>query len=287
MTLRLALLAVAPLTALAPASAEAAFPGRNGLVAHYQADVGGLEEHGISVAPLGGGAWAGPYGPSCAEGDPDPCPLRPAWSADGRRLAFDLEGRRLGVMDADGSNVRILSFPGVAAARPAWSPDGTRLVFQGRAGGVLRLYVAAADGSGLRRLTRGAQPAWSARGVIAFVRGGRLYRIRPDGRGLRRLTGAPASEPDWSPDSRQLVFVRRGRAFRMALGGRPRRVTRRRANGPVWTPDGRWIVFDRGDGGYRAIYRIRPRGGRPRLVTSGNEGRRMQVLQPDVQPLAR
>jgi Tol biopolymer transport system component len=287
MALRLALIVTAFATLAAAAPAEAAFPGRNGLVAHFQADVGGLEDHGISTARLGGGGWAGPLGPSCAEGRPDACPLRPAWSPDGGRLAFDFEGRRLGVMDSDGSNGRTLSFPGIAAARPAWSPNGNRLAFQGRSAGAVYLYVANSDGSDLRRLTRGAQPAWSAAGWIAFVRRGRLYRIRPDGTALRRLTSGPASEPDWSPDSRRLTFVRGGRVYRKALGAPARRVTRRRGRSPVWTPDGRWIVFDRGDGGYRAIYRIRPRGGRPLLVTSGNEGRRIQVLQPDVQPRPR
>ena len=263
MALRLVLLTLALVALAAPA--QAAFPGRNGFVAHYQADVGGLEEHGISLAPFGGGAWAGPYGPTCAEGEPRPCPLRPAWSADGQKLAFDLGGD-IATMDVFGDNARRFSFPGIRASRPSWSPGGDRLVFHGRSDGVLRVYVARADGSGLRVLARGSQPAWSAGDVIALVRGGLLYRIHPDGSLLRRLSGRPASEPDWSPDSRQLTFVRGGRVYRMALGGHARRVTRRPGRNPVWSPDGRWIVFDRGDGGYRAIYRIRPRGGPPRCL---------------------
>jgi TolB protein len=163
-------------------------------------------------------------------------------------------------------------------------------VFQGLTGAQPPgLYIAGVDGSGLRRLVRGAQPAWSARGVIAFVRDNRLFRIRPDGSGLKRLTSRPGQQPDWSPDSRQLAFVRGGLVYRLVLGRRvrPRRVTRRRGNNPVWTPDGRWILFDRGNGGFRAIYRVRPRGTTLRTVTTGNEGRRIQVLEPDVQPLPR
>jgi TolB protein len=288
MNLRLALLA-AVLVVLLAAPAQAAFPGRTGLVAHYQDDVGGLEEHGISTVGLGGRGWMGPIGPNCAEASPNPCPHNPAWSPDGRRIAFDLDGR-IGVMDADGGNVELLSFPGVPASRPAWSPGGDQLVFQGLpAGSTPGLYVAGADGSGVRRLVRGAQPAWSARNVIAFVRDNRLFVIRPDGGGLRRLTSRPGTEPDWSPDSRQLAFVRNGRVYRLVLRPRvrPRRVTDRTGRGPVWTPDGGWIVFSRGDPGFRAIYRVRPAGHTLRTVTRGNEGRRIQVLEPDVQPLPR
>jgi Tol biopolymer transport system component len=285
MALRLALLTTVLVAAVA-GPAHAAFPGGNGLVAFFQDEVGGLEDHGISTAGLAGGGQTGPLGPSCAEGRPDPCPRRPAWSADGRRVAFDLAGR-LGVMAADGSNVQLLAFPGIRAARPAWSPGGDRLVFHGRAGGVLSVYVAATDGSGLRRLARGLQPVWSSRNLIAFVRDGRLARIRPDGTGLKRLTGLPGSAPDWSPHAQQLAFIRDGRVHRLRLGGGVRRLTRRPGSNPVWTPDGRWVVFDRGDAGFRAIYRVRPDGTTLRTVTTGNEGRRIQVLEPDVQPAPR
>jgi Tol biopolymer transport system component len=282
MALRLALLVTLLFAALA-GPAQAAFPGRLGLVAFSQSDVGGLEDHGVSTAGITGRGQSGPLGPSCAEGRPDPCPRRPAWSADGRRIAFDLDGR-LGLMDADGANLALLSFPGIYAARPAWSPRGDRLVFHGRVGSVRNVYVAATDGSGLRRLVRGLQPVWSSSNLIAFVRDGRLARIRPDGRGLRRLTGKPGREPDWSPHSQQIAFIRNGRVHRLRVGGGVRRLTDRPGNNPVWTPDGQWVVFDRGNAAFRAIYRVRPNGTTLRSVTSGTEGRRSHVLEPDVQP---
>ncbi|HEX2232567.1 MAG TPA: hypothetical protein VHG69_04300 [Thermoleophilaceae bacterium] len=289
MTRRLVLSASLLVALCAPAPAQAAFPGRNGLVAYYQDDVGGLEDHGISTETLSGRGARGPLGPSCAEGRPDPCPRHPAWSPDGRRIAFDLGGR-IGIMDADGGNVTTLSFPGITASRPAWSPAGDRLVFDGIGGGTTPgLYVAGTDGSGLRRLIRGAQASWSARNVIAFVRDNRLFRILPDGSGLRRLTSRPGLLPDWSPDSRQIAFVRDRRIYRLVLGRRvrPRRVTTRQGSNPVWTPDGRWIVFDRGNSGFRSILRIRLADRALRTVTSGSEGRRIQVLEPDVQPVPR
>jgi TolB protein len=290
MTLRLALIALAvAATAITAAAAQAAFPGRHGLVAYFQDHVGGVDGYGIWTTPLARRDFRGPLGPSCGEDVDGPCARTPAWSPDGRRIAFGFGGE-IGIMDADGGNVTRLSFPGIPASRPAWSPQGDRLVFQGLpATSTPGLYVAGADGSGLRRLVRGAQPTWSASNRIAFVRDHRLFLIRPDGSGLRRLTSRHGLEPDWSPGSRQLTFVRDGRIYRLVLGRRvrPRRVTVRSGRGPAWSPDGRWILFSRGNEGFRAIYRVRPNGTGLRTVTTGDEGRRIQVLEPDVQPLPR
>lgn len=59
----------------------------------------------------------------------------PRWSPDGTRIAFDRflpdGSRRIFVMDADGSNVRVL--PPEIGLLPDWSPDGSRLLFIGSA----------------------------------------------------------------------------------------------------------------------------------------------------------
>lgn len=78
----------------------------------------------------------------------------PAWSPDGRRIAF----RRFGIGRVNSD-----------------------------------LYVVNADGSGLRRLTRNAAKlrwfAWSPDGrTIAFLRNGEVYIVKADGSGERRLT---------------------------------------------------------------------------------------------------
>ena len=94
----------------------------------------------------------------------------PAWSPDGRQIAF-LRSGAIYVMNADGTRQRRLA----RGSAPAWSPDGRRIVFVREQGGDAEIYVMNADGSGQRNLTRNAadedDPAWSPDGRrIAFAR---------------------------------------------------------------------------------------------------------------------
>ena len=101
-------------------------------------------------------------------------------------------------MSADGSDVRRVA-PKATSGEPAWSPDGRRIafrIFDGRrfeSAGNSDLFVVNADGSGLRRLTRGAANvrwfAWSPDGrTVAFLRNREVYMVNADGTGERRLT---------------------------------------------------------------------------------------------------
>jgi dipeptidyl aminopeptidase/acylaminoacyl peptidase len=102
------------LTLAGPPLGSATFPGRNGLIA-YTGFVGGGSTDIFTVDPRSGVVTR-----LTNMGDAS----RPSWSPDGRRIAF---GTRTGiyVMNADGSDLTRLTARG---GEPAWSPDG-RIVF--------------------------------------------------------------------------------------------------------------------------------------------------------------
>jgi len=132
----------------------------------------------------------------------DPSDTEPAFSADGRTIAYARSGDLYSVRP-DGSGQRRLTSGAELDSAPQISPDGLRVVFERRAsvGGPADLYTVRALGGGVRPLTTGAeddhQAEFSPDGrAIVFVRGSGgppntsedLYSIRPSGAGLARLT---------------------------------------------------------------------------------------------------
>src|SRR6266508_2743394 len=70
----------------------------------------------------------------------------PAWSPDGRRIAF-VRNFELYVMNADGSNVR-RTFSGNLTQNPSWSPDGTKIVYSALSNGSANLWVVSPNAGG-------------------------------------------------------------------------------------------------------------------------------------------
>lgn len=212
----------------------------------------------------------------------------PAWSADGKWIAFDqnvstpgemfslafssLTSGFIWVMGADGSGPRQITTRGRDLS-PSWAPDNNHLTFVSAEGGQLDIWRMDAAGGERIPLTddRAADmaPAWSPDGTsIAYAsfRNGNwdLWVMNADGSHQRQLTftAAHESDPAWSPDSRSLAFASnrdRGNWDLWVInldGTGVRQLTRKdgesqRADGaPAWSPDGTHIAYASWDGNW-------------------------------------
>jgi Tol biopolymer transport system component len=223
----------------------------------------------------------------------------PRYSPDGLRIAFpsartalDSMGHPsqrewgLTTMASDGTGLEFYA-TGNVYSELAWAPAGDRFLLVRSLGsfGPNAIFLASLDGTELGQVTAGAtrEPDWSSRGQIAFTQSADpcpgppgcddIYITRLGGT-PRRLTYRGGYSPSWSPDGKQLAFVRgvrnRAEIFLVGRGGRGlRRLTYRGGYNPAWSPDGEWIAFIR-DGD---LYVVRTNGrGRRRLVDSPFDG---------------
>jgi len=181
----------------------------------------------------------------------DPADGEPALSADGRIIVFVREGD-IWVMRADGSHPRQLTAGDDVDSHPLIAPNGRYVLFERR----------------------------------AFRKRGRdLYRSDLQAKVVTPLVATPAKEHEaaFSPDGRQIVYVRRVNGGRDDIwsvrpSGRGARPLTHTSRVGEFAPHylGKRIAFSRGSKrrdphSYGAIYSMDRRGGRVhRLVTRGH-----------------
>jgi Tol biopolymer transport system component len=250
------LVAQAPVVAVIAAAltasisaAHAAFPGVNGLIAFTR-----VTSRGMDVAVVRPDRTGFTTLIRNAE--------NPAWSPDGRLVAFDRKTARgdwdLFVANADGSGERQLDHPGGDEYKPSWAPDGAQLAYTDGE----EIYVVNADGTRRRSITESAddpdgvyQPAWSPTGDwIAFItQDGVITLIHPDGSDRHDLSGdGTALTPTWSPDGTEIAYDAAGIQgwddiyVSNADGTHTQQLTHSPGYeaAPAWSPDGTQIVFE-------------------------------------------
>jgi Tol biopolymer transport system component len=174
--------------------------------------------------------------------------IQPAWSADGRHLAFvrantpggklepsDIngwyyEGGDIWSLDlASGQETKLVN----DAFGPAWSPDGARLAFDARWGGTRRIWIADARGRNSRQITADSNDAVTHAGA----------RWSPDGARLvfRRMEKTKWDVAVVNLSSSSVVWLTNDIVTDMD---------------PAWAPDGRSVYFASARGGGLNLWRV-------------------------------
>jgi len=205
------------------------------------------------------------------------------WSPDGKRIAFDFfdsdGNEQIATINPDGTDLKQLtSGPGIHEV-PNWSPDGSKLVF---------------DYSPLLP----EEPGFFTS----------IYEMNADGSNSHLVTTTIDTfdvEPKYSPDGKEILFVRIRRDITPPDGFQPEALLVMNLDGssvrqltpwgvaehPNWSPRGRWITFDENTPfpdqihPFRVshIFRIHSDGSNLEVVFNGTEfrGVRNATFSPD------
>ena len=217
----------------------------------------------------------------------------PSVAPDGSRVAFTsyLDGLPKIVVHSTETNRRLPFFNQEASMNSnlSFAPDGKHAVYSSSVSGHPNLYIAEANGGGIKRLTSGryidveakVNPKTGTDVLFISGRGGpqQLYRMSIEGTDVERLsTGeGQVSNPSWHPNGSHVAFSwTRGfepgnfNVFIMDIADKKYvQLTHGagRNENPSWAPDGRHIAFASNRSGSMQIYSMLADGSQVRQLT--------------------
>ncbi len=238
---------------------------------------------------------------------------------DGRLDELDLSAAQIGVMNLDGTDVRMVTPQPGYHLTPSWSPDGNAIVFssdQAQGGGMLDLFTYDMNTGLMRNLTNTpnaleGDPNWSGRQIVFNrLQNGveAVWMMNDDGTGARQLTWPPETgvstgmypfgdfDPALSPDGRYVAFERHIDDARIWQGmaiGRWNLIVRDLWTGaesiisgsanvdasPAWSPDGTMLAYWELLPKSFSLFTYRVADGQTRELFAGTPG--MQAEMPD------
>lgn len=150
--------------------------------------------------------------------------------------------REVFIMGMDGKIIRSITNHPADDIAPQWSPDGKRIAFLSNRNGKITTWCNGASDDCMYQ----------------------LFSVKPDGTGLRQITKDWTFQYSWSPDGKQIIFLRAVKSDASPYPNDPFLYEIYAVNSdgtnmhnltnfpgfygkPVWSPDGTKIAFDSGD----------------------------------------